>query len=121
MTIESLRKIRTFLIVLVYLVTSMFGIRFALPLYMGLRGYLYNLVIGIIIAYICIIDSQISRKPLPTSTYWLILIFYPISIPICLIRSHRFKGILIFAIHLIGIVLIFSASFAVTNYIFDGY
>ena len=120
MTIESLKRYRTFLIVLIYLIIALFGIRIAFPIDLGVRKYLYAFTIGITAAYICIVDSKITRKPLPMSTYWLILIFYPVSIPVCLTRTHGIKGFGIFVLHYLGIMLTQFIAFSITNYFVNG-
>ncbi len=117
MNIESLKRYRTFLIVYVYIIVAIYGTRAALPIDMGLRGYLFGLVISFAVAYICIIDSHITRKSLPMPIFWFILAFFPASVLFYFTIAHGLKGLMFCAFHFIGIILIFSASFNITYYL----
>ena len=116
MKIESQRRYRTFLIVLVYLIISMIGIR--VGIYQGIsreRGVFYSLALALVLTQICIVDSRIVGRPLPIFSYWLLFIFYGIAVPICIIRARGLSGLGIVAAHFVGLMLVYLVSFFVTS------
>jgi hypothetical protein len=121
MKIESQRRYRTYLIVLVYFIISMMGIRVGFYQYIS-KGIdlLYSLALALILTEICIVDSRIVGKPLSIFSYWLIFIFYGYAVPICIIRAHGKFGIVIVAAHLIGLILVYTISFFITDFLAHG-
>ena len=121
MKIESQKRYRTYLIVLVYFIISMMGIRLGFYQYIS-KGIdlLYSLALALILTEICIVDSRIVGKPLSIFSYWLIFIFYGYAIPICIIRAHGKFGVVIVAAHLIGLMLVQTMFSFLTRYIVSG-
>ena len=121
MKIESQRRYRTYLIVLVYFIIVMMGIRFGFYQYIS-KGIdlFYSLALALVLTEICIVDSRIVGKPLSIFSYWLVFIFYGYAVPICIIRARGKFGLVIVAAHLIGLTLIFIISALITTYLVHG-
>lgn len=119
MQIESQKRYRTFLIILVYIIMTSIGIRFGINPEFGLLTYLIGLLLALLLTQICIVDGRIVGRPLPVSTHWLVLILFPISIPICFFRVHGTKGLVIVAAHLLGLLIIFIVSSYVMLLLYD--
>ena len=118
MKIESQRRYRTFLIVLVYLIMAMMGIR--LGYYQNIPkelGYVYAIALSLVLTQICIVDSRIVGKPLSIFSYWLIFWFYHVSVPICIIRARGKFGLVIVVAHFIGLMLIQAIFSFLTRYL----
>jgi hypothetical protein len=117
MNIESQRRYRTYLLVLVYLITMMEGIAFGVFTFeiSPEREALYTLALALVLTQVCIVDSRIVGRPLPLSTYWLVFIFYGIAVPICIIRARGLRGMGYVAAHFAGIILSLILSSLVTG------
>ena len=121
MNIQSQRRYRTYLIVLVYLITAIMGIRFGY--YQNIsrgREIVYSLALALILTEICIVDSRIVGKPLSIFSYWLIFWAYHISVPICIIRARGKFGLVILAAHLIGLILVHALSSLIMTFLVHG-
>jgi len=121
MKIESQRRYRTYLIVLVYLIMAIMGIRLGFYQYIS-RGWelVYSLALAPILTEICIVDSRIVGKPLSIFSYWLVFMFYGYAVPICIIRARGKFGLVIVAAHLIGLILVSTVFWIVTSYLVYG-
>ena len=106
MQMKSQRRYRIFLIVLVYLVAAIYSIGLGISSEVRQRDLLYSFIIAFLFTQICIVDSRIYGKPLPPNSFWLVLMFYPIAVPILIIRAHGIKGIGFLIIHLLGLILV---------------
>ena len=121
MQIESQRKYRRFLIVLVYLIMAMMGIRFGI--YQDIsrgRQIIYSIALGLVLTQICIVDSRIVGRPLSIFSYWLIFIFYGVAVPVCIIRARGLSGIGILVAHFVGLMLVQIISSVVTSLLVYG-
>jgi hypothetical protein len=121
MKIDGQRRYRTYLIVLVYLIIAMMGIRIGCFQYIS-RGinFIYSIALALILTEICIVDSKIVGKPLSIFSYWLIFWFYHISVPICIIRARGKFGFVIIAAHLIGLILVQTIFSFLTRFLAFG-
>jgi len=116
MQMENQKRYRTFLIVLVYIIVALIGIRLGIFQEMSRgREIFHLLILALIITKICIIDSRITGKPLSIFSYWLIFILCGIAVPICIVRAHGFKGVVIIIAHYLGLMLVFILSWLVTT------
>jgi hypothetical protein len=106
MQIESLKRYRLFLIVLVYLAVAIYSIGFGISFEVGQRDLLYSVMIAFLLTQICMVDSRISGKALPPNSFWVVLMFYPIAVPMLIFRVHGFKGIGVLMIHIIAYLLV---------------
>ena len=121
MKIESQRRYRTFLIVLVYLIITIMGIRLGFYQYISRgRELVYSLALALVLTQICIVDSRIVGKPLPIFSYWLVFIFFGIAVPIYIIWIRGKAGLVIVAAHLIGLILVHIISCLVTSFLVHG-
>jgi hypothetical protein len=121
MKIESQRRYRTYLIVLVYLTMAIMGIRLGYYQYISRgRELVYSLALALFLTEICIVDSRIVGKPLSIFSYWLVFMFYGYAVPICIIRARGKFGLVIVAAHLIGLILVSTISFLTTDFLVYG-
>jgi hypothetical protein len=121
MKIESQRRYRTYLIVLAYFIIAMMGIRIGRfqNISTGI-GFFYALALALVLTEICIVDSRIVGKPLSIFSYWLIFMLYGYAVPICIIRARGKFGFVIVAVHLIGLILVSTTSFLITEFVVYG-
>jgi len=123
MLVKEQKRYRTFLIVLVYLIMVMIGIRLGIS--SGVmsrdRGIFYSFALALVLTQICIVDSRIIGKPLSILSYWLIFIFYGIAVPICIIRARGLSGLGILIAHFVGMMLVYIASYFVTDLFVYGF
>lgn len=117
MQIKDQKRYRVFLIVLVYIIVASFGVRFGLDQDMS-SMLVPALVLALVLTHVCIVDGRISGKPLSIFSYWLVFMLYGIAVPVCIIRAHGTKGLLIFIIHAfcLSIVLFVSAFITLLLY-----
>ncbi len=121
MNIESQKRYRTYLIVLVYLIIAMKGIRLGYYNYISTGiGYIYSLALALILTEICIVDSRIVGKPLSIFSYWLVFMLYGYAVPICIIRARGKFGFVIVAAHFFGLILAHTIFWIVTSLLVHG-
>jgi hypothetical protein len=120
MQIESQRRYRRFLIVLVYLIEAMVGITLGIYSEPGTREALYSISLAFVLTQICIVDSRIVGKPLPPNSYWIILMLSPLSVAICIIRGRGVAGAGILAAHFVGVVLVLNLFMVVASLLVHG-
>ncbi len=120
MQMESQRRYRTFLIVLVYLIVAIYGVGLSYSFEVNQRDFLYSVIIAFVLTQICIVDGKISGNPLLPNTYWLVLILFPVAVPVLIIRAHGIKGAGILIIHLLGLIFVWIVTLLITNYFLYG-
>jgi hypothetical protein len=120
-TIESQKRYRFFLIVLLYFVYAMIGIT------VGVFGFvpherelLYRWIFALILTHICIVDCRIVGKPLSIFSYWLVFILYGVAVPVCIVRARGIRGVGIVAVHLVGLVFVHLVVVIVTSLLMHG-
>jgi hypothetical protein len=94
--VESQKRYRTFLLVLVYLILFMTGIADGTSAY-GLpeeRRTFYTLAFALVLTHVCIVDCKIAGKPLSIFSYWLVFMLYGIAVPVSIIRVRGLRGLL---------------------------
>jgi hypothetical protein len=114
MQIESQKRYRMFLILLVYVVVALIGIRYGIHPEVRSYDFINAIVLALVFTQLCIVDSKIVGKPLSIFSYWVVFIFYGIAVPICIIRAHGKKGLLIIVAHLFGLLLVLVMSSFIT-------
>jgi len=117
MYVESQRRYRTFLLVLVYLILIMMGIADGSSTY-GLseeRRTFYSFAFALVLTYVCIVDCKITGKPLSIFSYWLVFIFYEIAVPVSIIRVRGLRGLAYVTVHFLSMVLVLVISFYVSD------
>lgn len=118
--IKSQKRYRAFLIVLVYVIVASIGIRFGLYQDISrIQGLLHALILALVLTHICIVDGKIAGKPLSIFSYWLVFMFYGIAVPICIIRAHGKRGLLILIIHSFGLLLVLTVSAFITLLLYE--
>ena len=117
MYIESQKRHRTFLLVLVYFIVMMIGIAqgASTSALSPEREYLYSFAFALVLTQVCIIDCKITGKPLLIFSYWLVFIFYIIAVPISVVRARGLRGLAYVVAHIVGMVLVQMISFIVTG------
>jgi len=121
MWIESQKRYRRFLILLLYYTCIIIGIRVGVSSYVPIeRQYLHSIILALILTQICIVDSRIVDKPLSIFSYWLVFMLYSIAVPVCMVRARGVRGLGIVAGHLIGLVLVYIIAMIVTSSLVHG-
>lgn len=119
MQIESQKRYRMFLIMLVYIFMALIGIRYGIHPKVRSFDFINAIVLALLLTQLCIVDSKIVGKPLSIFSYWVVFIFYGIAVPICIIRAHGSKGLLIIVAHLFGLLLVLVMSSFITLLFFE--
>ena len=87
-------KLRLFYLWSLYGLAAVAGVRVAiLPTERSLSGALWNLAVGLLLALVLRVDAEVLGKRLPQSAGWLILFFWPIAAPGCVIALRRWRGL----------------------------
>lgn len=84
------------------------------------REVLNSFILAVILTYICIVDSRIAGKPIPISVYWLVFMLFGIAVPVCIISAHGKRGLVIVAIHIVGLVIVYVATALITSLLIRG-
>ena len=104
MGIESQKKYRAFLIIILYFIIALLGLdSYFFSKQIPLHSFVMTLCLAMLLTHICIIDSKIIGKPLPFFSYVFVFVFFGIATPICIVRAHGIKkGVKIILLHLVG-------------------
>jgi hypothetical protein len=119
MQIKSQKKYRMFLILLLYVVVALIGIRYGVHPEVRAYDFINAIVLALVFTQLCIVDSRIAGKPLSIFSYWLVFIFYGIAVPICVVRAHGTKGLLIIIAHLFGLLVVLVMFSFITLLLFE--
>lgn len=77
-----------------YGLAAVAGVRAALlPDERTYSGVLWGLAMGLLLALLVRVDAQVLGKPLPESVGWLILLFWPLAAPGCVIALRGWRGL----------------------------
>jgi hypothetical protein len=121
MWIESQKRYRRFLIILLYFICVVIGIRIGVSWYVPIeRQYFHSLILALVLSHICIVDSRIVGKPLSIFSYWLVFMLYHIAVPVCMIRARGIRGLGIVAGHFFGLALVYIIAMIVTSLLVHG-
>lgn len=89
------------------------GVRAALlPSGRSYSGVLLSLATGLVLAFLVFTDARILGKPLPQSAGWLILFFWPVAAPGCVIALRKWSGLWIVLGHA-ALLFVLSGAVAV--------
>ncbi len=119
MQIKSQKRYRMFLILLVYIFMALIGIRYGIHPEIRSFDFINAIVLALVFTQLCIVDSKIVGKPLSIFSYWVVFMFYGIAVPICIIRAHGSRGLLIIVAHLFGLLLVLVMSSFITLLLFE--
>ncbi len=79
-----------------YGLAAIAGVRAALlPPERSYSGLLLSLATGLLLALLVSLDARIVGKPWPQSAGWLVLFFWPVAAPACIIALRRWAGLAI--------------------------
>ncbi len=122
MQVKSQRRYRIFLIVLVYFIMAMMGVRLGISsgVMSREREIFYAYTLSLLLTQICIVDSRMVGQPLSIFSYWLIFIFYGIAVPVCIIRARGKAGLVIVGAHFICLMLVKIIFWFITSLIMYG-
>ena len=94
------------LIVCVYLLFVLMAMRQAVGIPPDPWDLLLGFTMAVVAVILCITDARLMGKPLNRFTYWLIFFLWPVALLICLIRSIGLRGLGIFALHSVAIIIL---------------
>lgn len=107
------RRVRAHMIVLVFLVSILWGLHYALTWDSEGIQLVLGLLSAFVVTHCCIADSKVVGKPILLSFQWLMFCFWGISAPLYLVWSRRLRGIGL----AIGFVLLFQILLYLTFYV----
>ena len=70
-----------------------------LPPERSYSGTLWGLSMGLLLALLVMLDARLLGRPLPHSAGWLILVFWPVAAPGCLIALRKWAGLGLVLVH----------------------
>jgi hypothetical protein len=112
MKTEALVTRRRYYLGALYVLVAILGLREALlpPGRLG-SDYLLALGIGLALTALVAIEARLVDKPLPLTAWWVILLFWPVAVPGCIIGLRKLAGVKLVLFHtavLFGVYLIFG-------------
>ena len=110
-----MRTLRNITVVAVYLIMIPVGSRAVIYAQPNRVDYVISLIIGILVTQFCILDAKILGKNLARSFYWLIFFTWPLAVPLYLMWSRGWKGLLWAFVHAFGLIVVIGISSAVTE------
>ena len=79
-----------------YSLAAVAGVRAALlPAERSYSGALFGLALGFLLALLVMADADALGRPLPQTAGWLILFFWPLAVPGCVIALRGWRGLAI--------------------------
>jgi hypothetical protein len=54
---------------------------------------------GLALALLIFADAKILGKPLPVTSGWLLLFYWPIAVPACVVSLRKWRGLLLLLLH----------------------
>jgi hypothetical protein len=116
----SRRRVRAHMLILVFVVSALWGLHHALTWQHGGIEILLTLLSASIITHCCIADSKVVGKPILLSFQWIMCLSWVVSAPAYLVWTRRLRG---FGLA-IGCVVLFQVirylTFFATCYAADG-
>jgi hypothetical protein len=105
----SFSTLRVVLLVFAFLAAAFLGFRLGFLRRSLPDDALYTAALGLAVTGLCVLDARLLGKPIPLLARWVVLIAWPVSAPLCLIRSRGARGLLLLALlafMLVGIYLV---------------
>ena len=116
----SPKTFKKVVVVFIYLLIALWGVRRALLQEMRPIDLIICVTISFLMVQFCVIDSRIRGKPVLHSFRWMIFFTWPISVPIYLLWSRGVKGIGPTVLYVLSIILTQVLAFHVTGYLIYG-
>ena len=117
---KKLRRYRNFLIICIYFLYSLCGVRRALFEGIQFADVAISFVLSAAMVRFCAVDSRCRGKTLLLSFHWIIFFTWPISVPIYLWWTRGIKGIGWVVLNIILLIVMCSVAFSVTGYLMWG-
>ncbi len=103
MSADPRTRLRLFLVACLYVLAILWGLCAALPSAGNGLHLLLSATIGCVMTGWCVVDSQIRRRPVLRTFYFLIFCFWLLGVPCYLIWSRKWRGLVPLCIHGLGI------------------
>lgn len=72
-------------------------------------AWLTQIAWGLLLTMWCREDAILAQRPLPTMSLWLVFLFWPIAVPVCVLRIYgAIYGLLLVLLH----VMIYAVAYA---------
>ena len=107
------RRIRAHMLILLFLVSILWGLHSALTWQSEEVRLALSLLTAFVVTQCCIADSKVVGKPILLSFQWLMFLFWGISAPLYLVWTRRLRGIgLAIGYGLLLLILFYLTFFA---------
>lgn len=114
------RRVRTHMLILLFLVSILWGLHGALTWQSeGVRLAL-TLLTAFVVTHCCIADSRVVGKPILLSFQWLMFLFWGISAPMYLVWTRRLRGAALAIGYLLLLGILFYMTFFATAALVHG-
>jgi hypothetical protein len=114
---RSQQTLRMVLLGTVYCLAALWGIRVIVPSTVPVIEVIFALTIATVITLLCVADSKVLGKPLIHSVREIMFLTWPLAVPIYVVWSRRFWGLLILSLHvfLLFVTYYLAAVFATVS------
>jgi hypothetical protein len=107
----SWKALRLWLLVFLYCLTALWGMRSALPTLAPRFDVLLSVVFPLALALLCIVDSRAVGRPMVWSFHWLLFLLWPVAVPAYALWSRGFgRGCLLTMLHAAGMFITLCAA-----------
>ena len=117
---KKLQRSRNFIVICIYLLFALSGVRGALFEDIQRADILISLALSVAMVKFCAVDSRCRGEPLLRSFHWIIFFSWPISVPTYLLWSRGIKGIVWVVLYVISLVVLYIIILIVTIYLASG-
>ncbi|SIO57906.1 hypothetical protein SAMN05444166_5520 [Singulisphaera sp. GP187] len=113
-------RVRAHMIVLVFVVSMLWGLHYALTWESAGIPYALTFLSAFVVTQCCIADSKVVRKPILLSFQWLMLLFWTVSAPAYLVWTRRLRGVGLAIGFFVLYEVFLNLTFFVVRYLVDG-
>ena len=114
---KKLRRYRNFLIICIYFLFSLCGVRRALFEGIQFADLAISFALSAAMVKFCAIDSKCRGETLLLSFHWIIFFTWPFPVPVYLLWTRGVKGVGWAVLNIILLIVIYSVAFSVTGYL----
>ncbi len=109
---KSLVLRRRLLVALFYVLAALWGVRLAFVVDRRI-DLLFSVAMAICATLFCIADARVQGKPLLHSYYWLIVITWPVAVPLYLVFTREFRRIWRIALYILAWFVVQFLSYSI--------
>ncbi len=119
---SSSSKLRRLLVITLYVSSLSWGVvQVMAPAVAGALYYLFGITMAGCAAWWAVLDARDRGKPILHILQLLVLVFWPIAVPIYLIATRGFRGLGLSVAHAVGLILVLCIGFYATIFFMYGF